>query len=257
MYRSHPDLIEPPDDAILWRYQSIDKLRSLMDNWALHFARLDKLGDPSDPREGTLPSASAQTVIDFWKIPNKDRRIEGTNQLMQSLVAVNCWHWDDYESSLMWKSYAHPGVAIKTTFNSLKESFQHIPYPVYGGVVQYNDHDRDDTIRVGPLGIGLAWSTFEIASLKYPSYKGEQEVRLIRWLEDSVYDGNTGQLIPHRSTASGVFVEVNLYRLLSELILSPNARCGLEEEVNELVKPINERLPQSRKIGVKRSTLYG
>ena len=254
MYTSDPALIEPPDDAILWRYQRIDKFRSFVKESALHFAYLQKL---DDPREGTLTSAMVRAVKDFWVVSNKERKLEDVNAIQRRLVAVNCWHWDDYENSLMWSSYAHPGVAIKTRFDLLKECFRLTPHPIYGGSVQYIDHDIDDTVRVEPLGQGLTWSTFELACLKYPSFKGEKEVRLIAYLANKSYDGITGELIPYRATEFGVFVEVSLYRLLSEVVLSPDAGSELEEEVRELVKPINDALPLNKQIRVNRSTLYG
>ena len=254
MYTPHPDIVEPPDDAVLWRYQSIDKFRSLVMDSALHFARLDKL---VDPREGTMPAPAAQVLKEFWKVPDKETRVKHVNALQQQLVAVNCWHWNDYENSLMWGSYARPGLAVKTTFASLKESFRLTPYPVYGGEVRYVNHDKDETNRVELHGEWLQWSMFELGSLKYPSFKGEKEVRLLRDLATKVFDGKTGDLIPFKATASGVFVEVNLYQLLSEVILSPDAGVELDAEVKELIRPINERLPPSRQVQVQRSTLYG
>ncbi len=255
MYATHHDLVQPPDNAILWRYQTLETFRSLILERALHFARLDKL---HDPREGTLTSATAQAIKDFLVIPNKERSIENTNALQQRLFAVNCWHWDDYENNLMWSSFANPGVAIKTRFDSLKECFRLTPYPIYGAVVQYVDHHCDLAVRAELAGQGLQWSALEMAALKYPSFQGEKEVRLIRYLMDAVYDGRTGIRIRQNYTANGTLAKVSyLHKLLPEVILSPDTGGELEEEVKELVRPINDQLPQSWKIQIRRSTLYG
>lgn len=254
MYTNHDDLEQPPNNAILWRYQTIDKFRSLIAENALHFARLDKL---DDPREGTLPFATEQAIKDFLRTSNKEKRIDNLNLLQQQMLAVNSWHWGDYENNLMWSSYANPGVAFKTRFDLLKECFRLPNYPIYGCVVQYVDHDIDSVVRTEPADQGMQWSAFAMAALKYPSFQGEKEVRLIRYLMDTAVDSNTNTRIPFQRTKFGVFVEVKyLHNLLPEVILSPDAGGELEDEVKELIRPINDKLPQTWKIQISRSTLY-
>ena len=46
-------------------------------------------------------------------------------QIEGQYILVNCWHENHSESDFMWKLYAkeHSGVAVMTSFNSLKKSF--------------------------------------------------------------------------------------------------------------------------------------
>ena len=145
MYENtEPSLIEPSDDAILWRYLSLWKFRSLIEDWSLFFCQLDKL---VDTREGSLPQGTANYIRKSLSIPDKDKKIgffEGANRLV---LAVNCWHIHEYENSLMWDSYAKQGVAIRTTVASLRNSLERAFSHVQGGMVRYLDHDKDEVIR--------------------------------------------------------------------------------------------------------------
>ena len=257
MYESEnkdPSLIEPADSDTLWRYQTFGKFQSLVNEEALFFCRLDKL---SDPREGTLPSATADSIKDFLIIPNKDDTIKLYNQVARTTVAVNCWHLGDYENALMWSSYANPGIAIKTTFASLKDSLRLSYSHVEGGVVQYIDHNKDDIVRVRSEGQGREWSSGEMATLKYQSFEGEKEFRLISNLLVTIIDGNTSRVIKPKRTNNGIFVNVNLRRLLHEVVISPDADDELESKTRALMVPINNRLPLNSRIPINRSTLYG
>ena len=257
MYSSNnhdPALIQPADNDILWRYQTCDKFQSLVNDAALFFCRLDKL---RDPREGTLPSKTTDTIKEFLTVTNKDERIQFFNGTNRALTAVNCWHLGDHENALMWDNYGHGGVAVKTTFASLKDSLRLSPPSVCGGIVQYMDHQTDETIRVRSMGQGKEWSSFEMATLKYQPFAGEKEFRLIANLLDTVRDGQTGKVIEPKRTENGIFVGVNLYMLLHEVVISPDAGSLAESKIRTLVDPINERLPRNRKIPVTKSTLYG
>ena len=256
MYASEPKdpfLIEPADGDSLWRYQTFCKFQSLVKEGALFFCQLDKL---ADPREGKLPSATADSIKDFLKVSDKDERIMAYNGMMRFIIGVNCWHLSDYENAFMWCSYANPGVAIKTTFAALKDSLRLSPPHVTGGIVQYLDHDKDEVVRVRSEGQGKQWSSFEMAVLKYPSFEGEKEFRVITNLLDTVIDGNTGSTLEPKRTGDGIFVPVNLYRLLNEVVISPDADYELESKIRKLMEPINEKLPLNSGIPVNRSTLY-
>ena len=256
MYASEnkdPSLIQPADGDTLWRYQTFPKFQSLVTKQALFFCRLDKLGDP---REGKLPSATADSIKDFLNTRNKDDTIKLSNELTRATVVVNCWQMSNYEDALMWQSYANPGVAIKTTFSSLKDSLRLSYSHVEGGIVQYIDHDKDEIVRVQSEGRGRQWSSGEMATLKYRAFEGEKEFRLLSNLLVTVIDGNSGMVVEPKRTDSGIFVNVNLYRLLDEVVISPHADDELESSIRTLLEPINDRLPLISRIPINRSTLY-
>lgn len=249
-----PSLLEPSDSDTLWRYQTFCKFQSLVKEGALFFCRLDNL---DDPREGRLPRATADSIRDFLVIPNRDDTINLLDKVTRATLTVNCWQLSEHENSLMWSSYAKPGIAIKTTFSSLKESLKFSNSYVQGGIVQYIDHETDDAIRVQSEGQGKTWLSNEIATLKFQGFNGEREFRLISNLLYKVQDGKTGEIIEPKRTANGIYVNVNLYRLLHEVVVSPDAEDELESKVRSLVEPINSRLPRSQQILIRRSNLYG
>ena len=249
-----PSLIEPADDDSLWRYQDFCKFQSLVKENALFFCRLERL---KDPREGTLPSATADALKDFLRIPNKDERVRSFAEMTRAITTVNCWHLSNYENALMWSSYADPGVAIKTTFASLKDSLRLSHPQVQGGIVQYIDHDTDEAVRIQSQGQYKEWSSGEMAILKYQSFEGEKEFRLISYLTSKVIDGNTGRIIEPKRTDDGIFVNVSLYQLLQEVVISPYADDELESKVRALMEPINNGLPLNSRIPIYKSTLYG
>lgn len=249
-----PSLIEPADGDSLWRYQTFCKFQSLVQEKALFFCRLDKL---KDQREGTLPLATANSIKHFLQIPNKDETIQLSNEITRSNTAVNCWNLSNYEDALMWGNYAKRGVAIRTTFASLKDSLRLSPTSVIGGLVQYIDHDKDEVVRAQTQGQGKVWSSGEMATLKYQSFDGEKEFRLISYLLDKVIDGNTGNAIEPIRTENGIFVNVSLYQLLREVVISPDAESELETKVRTLMEPINNGLPLSSRVPINKSTLYG
>ena len=157
----------------------------------------------------------------------------------------------------MWGNYASPGVAIKTTFASLKESLRLSPSRVEGSIVQYIDHDKDLAVRVQSQGQGRQWSSFEMATLKYQAFEGEKEFRLISHLLITNIDGNTGKIIEPKRIDDGIFVNVSLYQLLREVVISPDADYQLESKVRSLMEPINDRLALDSRIRIRKSTLFG
>ena len=50
MYKTHKDFTTPNRKTIIWRYMSLSKFLSLINNEELYFARHDKFFDAQDPR---------------------------------------------------------------------------------------------------------------------------------------------------------------------------------------------------------------
>ena len=95
------------------------------------------------------------------------------------------------------------------------------------------------------MGQGKEWSFFEMATLKRQPFEGEKEVRLISNLLDTVVDGNTGNIIKPKQIDNGIFVGVNLYRLLEEVVISLDADDQWVAKIKALVEQINDRLPRN------------
>ena len=84
---------------------------------------------------------------------------------------INCWTKSDHESALMWEAYAGTeGVAVRTTFQDLKESIRSVAEAtVIFGQVKYVDYPREEVPRFG-------WAPL---FHKRIAYRGEEEVRVV------------------------------------------------------------------------------
>ena len=142
MYKEHHLFVPPPHDAALWRYVDFTKFVSLLDRRALFFPRADKLGDPF---EGSLSrvNAAVHPVMYTTEWERKGKQ-ETLNYMRESrrFVLINCWHWSSYESAAMWRLHSRErdGIAIRTNFESLKESFI-CDADIRIGKVGYVDYD--------------------------------------------------------------------------------------------------------------------
>ena len=92
-------------------------------------------------------------------------------QAVTRTALVNCWAESDYESSLMWRTYAGAeGVAIRTSFKELQESLRVIEeLPMTFGKVEYVDYDQQDVPR-------FSWAAL---FYKRMEYRAEDEVRAV------------------------------------------------------------------------------
>ena len=228
MYKEHPHVNPPPDNAVLWRYMDFTKFVSLLDQRALYFSRADKLGDPF---EGSLsqvnqlmrPFLLMQQGVPQDDIPQLVETISSAMSMMPRLGVVNCWHENNYESEAMWKLYAgrQDGVAIKTTFEKLAGSLE-CEDDIYIGKVNYVDYDSTFIPEGNALMTLLT---------KRNSFEHEREVRTIA-LNIPSSDNNVGR-----------YYEVNLTTLIGEILVAPQAPGWFSELVNSVVTRYELQVP--------------
>ncbi len=125
MYEENAFFNSPPMDAVLWRYLDFTRFVSLMDKNALFFVRADKLGDPF---EGSYSRMNINIRPELYRDQIPERALQQMGDFIREsrrFTLVNCWHWSTYESAAMWRLYSREsdGVAIRTDFKSLSESF--------------------------------------------------------------------------------------------------------------------------------------
>lgn len=140
---SHPNLVLPPDDTVLWRYMDLAKFMLLLDKRSLWFARLDQF---EDPLEGTFTDAELEHLRSLDsanpRLPSliSGGYIQGTKQ-MRGTAYVNCWRAGQTESMAMWDLYGKGGavIAVKTTVASLKDAISASPLRTFLGEVTYVD----------------------------------------------------------------------------------------------------------------------
>lgn len=229
MYRPNAALESPRDDATLWKYLDFTKFVSLLEKRALHFARTDKLGDPF---EGSYPRRNL-------RLSQASRaELKAIGEINQSSILVDCWHWSGYESEAMWKLYAdwERGIAIRTTFRDMRESFT-CSEDIFVASIRYIDYETGEMDLSVPL---------EPYITKRQSFEYEREVRAISVLTE--YE-NEQPVSSGEKYADGVYYEVNLNRLIGEVLVAPRAAPWFFE----LVESVTDRYGVSAP--VNKSTL--
>lgn len=229
MYQTHPYLKEPAPDTLVWRYMDVVKFFSILENSSLFFPRLTTF---QDPFEGHPP----RHVVEYLRTAPGDGREEIARKNIEyfrntrRLVCASCWHANETESDAMWNLYLRngEGIAIRTTFQNLVNSFVKDGPLVQGGLVQYVDYDT--FIPTRQLNIA------EWATLKRLSFSHEREVRVL-----SVNAG-----VPN----PGVAVPVDISTLISEVYVSPTTPDWMAQLFNRIM----ERYGLAQK--VNRSDLY-
>ena len=157
MYEEHPVFEPPHEDAVLWRYMDFTKFVSLLDAQSLFFSRADRLGDPfegsySKANIALRPALYQGTILQFaWET------LAPFYQAMRQFTLINCWHEANHESAAMWRLYSrdNDGIAIRTTFNALTQSFT-CNDTIFIGKVNYIDYAADHFLRVARKEIARA-----------------------------------------------------------------------------------------------------
>ena len=153
------------------------------------------------------------------KIP--DHALQQFGDIIRALrrfTLINCWHWSDYESAAMWKLYSreHDGVAIKTDFKSLSESFTG-EASILIGTVSYVDYDTAFIPENNTLSPFLH---------KRKSFEPEREVRaLIQKIPSQ--DGKSD--LSQDVYEVGKYQPVDLSTLISEVVIAPFAEDWFPE----------------------------
>jgi hypothetical protein len=239
-YASHPKLITPVDDTVLWRYSDFAKFMDLIERRKLWFSQADKF---EDPLEGTFTDgelvyfrslqSSASPELRGWT--NAPSRIP---QMIRATTFVNCWREGKFESMAMWDIYGKGSgiVAIKSTVGLLKEAFATYKWNVYVSRVKYIDWNTG----------GWDSNALTLCSRKDISYSHELEVRaIIAGLLPQPQGGpSLVKLGPDMTQIPmGQEVEVDPARLITEVIVGPREQTRIYNLVQVIMKRYG--LPQS------------
>ena len=232
MYKEHPSFSPPCDNAVLWRYMNFIKFISLLARSELFFARADKLGDPF---EGTYSRMNNRARLEAYFGPITNENFQQLRKFQKDLprfTLINCWHESPEESTAMWGLYTNEidGIAIKTDFASLKQSLT-CEQDIYVGSVSYIDYEVD-TIRD------------ENAYLPYlhkrSNFAHEKEVRAIV----PIIPVSNGRLDTSQDICDvGIHYEVDLSRLIKEVIVAPKAENWHLEAIKSVAAKYNLEAP--------------
>ena len=226
MYKEHPKLEKPEDkNTKIWRYIDFTKFLSLLDKSSLYFTRVDSFADPF---EGSFSKANVKLRPNYFKgkIPPRDiKTLSEFYRTFVKLTVVNCWHISDYRSATMWEAYlkSSNGVAIRSTFSMLKDSFRDTKWEIYIGKVKYISYQND------LMPEGTLFPYFH----KRKQFEDERELRAV--IQEFSYKGDEidWSKSPFRE---GLHVPVNLDLLIDSIYLAPKCHQWQLELIKSVVK---------------------
>ena len=251
MYEELDGINPPNDEDILWRYTNFEVFVNLLDTEALYFTRADKF---EDPYEGFIP----QSIMDAYKQSLKRvtpaefvEAIMKWHEASRKYVMCSCWHQNVVESMAMWEKYhmRNSGVAIKTTGEKMKNSLTS-EYSIYIGKIEYIYGNTDDDQYMQnflqndiPLAKKLTYFPY---LQKRKEYEHEQEVRLIVDIDPFIRDALNNQTVENVDSFLetglpdicdiGMLFNVDVNRLIDEVIVSPYAKDWITETLRSVVQ---------------------
>lgn len=186
------------------------KFCSPLETSSLFFSRPENM---IDPWEGHTPKGNFSD--EYYKELSDDIRIKLIEHAKSTIpgmvrkdLAINCWHINRTESEAFWRNYSNRGIAIQSTFGSLKKAMIDPNYAIYIGAVKYKDHDSD-AIDQGNLFNQILW--------KRRSFEYEQELRAVIWaLADE--EGKGPKAFSH---PKGQHVKIDVNTLVEKVHTTP------------------------------------
>lgn len=208
-------VIKKPDgNSKIWRYLDFPKFVSLL-NENLFLAQSIYLPDKF---EGFWPKT----------YPNMDEYLKK----LREYTCINCWQKNEVDSALMWEVYpkSNNGIAIQSTFDRLCECVGGEINDLYAGEVDYSDK----TLK---LELGL---TFEPFFKKRKYFKEDNEIRIIyQEIDVGTQKKSNIDFVKH-----GIYIKVDLDKLIENIYISPNA----EKWFSDLVQSVVDKYKLDRKV---------
>lgn len=222
MYKHNEDIeIRNIQNMPLWRYMDLWKFLKIINTSSLFFPSVNLLGDQL---EGRIPKEVYSYMKEHEaKNGRTDTFIKVYKEFMESYsrnsTLVLSWNAADNESFALWKMYAKDrlGIAIKTNFDRLKESFKNTEEDIYIGEVKYYDKRK-------PIYDIVSFSTL---LTKHIYYSYEKEVRCLTRLKEEEKGINFKN------------IGVDLNTLIEAVYISPFAYESGLKEIIEFLKSKN------------------
>ena len=250
-----PGILHPSPKDTLWRYFSFEKFASLLSTKSLYFATTNQF---EDTFEGYVPPS----IMKLYKQHTQRLGKEGSQVVLElwdewrKWVMCSCWHHGDHESMAMWErerySKHNSGIAIKTTMQSLEDSFTHEEsVDVYIGKVEYIDY-QDLDVPPDILNMNTIYSPF---FYKRKAFESEKEVRAIidasPYIKRRFYRVKEGFSLkpeefdlrtlkrkmryPKNNEDKGKNLCVDLKTLIDEIIVAPRAPHWVIKAIRSMV----------------------
>lgn len=202
-------------DQKIWRYLDWPKFLGLLETNQLTFAQLDLMPDKFEgaPAEESIV-ASLAALPDIGMTERQWRRLANDSYFMNRYQCfVSCWHMSNHESAAMWAQYSNKGIAIRSTYQQLRESVEGDPRPIHVGRVEYANN------LVQPTGLG---NTLVHVFRKRTYFDYEKELRAVvmnRYPDagGSAEDQLKAAIVGPKTLQVGV----DLHRLVEAVFVSP------------------------------------
>lgn len=239
MYEHHPQSpFQPPDspNVGIWRYLDLAKFVFLLEHEALYFSRADRLGDPY---EGAVsdPAITEREMRDREIFGDNEREWasglsghDSLNLLMVRSTFLSCWNISPVENAGLWSVYAGRGVAIRSTFERLRDSLS-CDEILQIGVVRYIDYRSDPMPNDGLAPL--------VHKRKHYEWEGELRAAIVgRWTEEQGDKWRWAKEDPRL----GIEVGVDLEQLIEEIRVAPGEQV-LGDIVPALVHRYDLKVP--------------
>ena len=259
MYKELVGFPPPPEEAILWRYMTLEQFIDMLARKSLFFTKASQFRD--DVYEGFIPMEMKEVFRKLVKESFPDdftveqiNEIVNENEKYHRNVMCNCWHQNEEESMAMWEKYRYrdSGIAIKTTMRNLKKSLSN-SRDVYIGKIRYLSlEDYNESYRRNFEEIELR---ADQKCIYFPffhkrkAFEYECEVRLVidnelHWGENGIIFRSRLGAIPDRPPMSlpeiqsniGVHVYVDVGTLIDEVIISPYTTDWILMLIKDIVR---------------------
>jgi hypothetical protein len=230
----------------VWRYFTLIKFIDFA-RGNLYFTRGDKF---EDKFEGRLPLYTVKQFEEYFDInPESSTNqafpdvLDVAHTFMQSIrdgemmnrqmIAISCWHMNEYESAAMWKLYTQNnyGIAVKSNIDLLKNIDIPKEYNFVINDVEYIDHYKHED----PEG----WKyIFKPSMLKRKEFEHEKEIRL--FLHKHNYKSDMSAL-----PEEGIKVKIKPEEVIEEVIASPYLQKWEFDVLKDIISKYGLELKES------------
>src|SRR5690606_2862821 len=126
MYKKHPQLYDLPDETVIWKYLDLFKYMDLIKNKSLFMLQVSLFQDLYEVK-GLDRDSIIKILIEETKQAPEPKIVDcilNINENLRKNSFINCWHINNYQSSVMWEAYSNSngGLAIRSTVGNLKKS---------------------------------------------------------------------------------------------------------------------------------------
>jgi len=211
-------------ESTIWRYVDFSKFIDLLDSRSLFFPRLGLLRK-FDPYEGSLVPFHSR-----YKGGESSEIVRESDEGLPNDAFVSCWYLNDLESAALWKLMpkSDEGVAVKSTIEKLSRSLERTSSEqymnIYMGSIAYGHEKVRSRKEANPNHV----RGDDVVFTKRKCFEHEKELRLLIWAYDLI--------TPVPPDKTGLKLEVDLESMISEIVISPEAPCWIEDLAKRVVK---------------------